>query len=142
MTIASVKRTFLQRILGTPATGQPGTPDCWSFENGKLIIELDEAPELRPPDGALRFEGGNLPVRILVVHDGSGNYRAYRNRCTHFGHRRLDPVPGTDTIQCCSINKSTFDSAGDNIHGPAGHPITRYTVELDSETNRLIVLIP
>ncbi len=139
MAIKSVNRSFVQRILGKPATEMPKVSDCWSYEAGKITINLTKSHELQVPGGALRLEGGNLPVRVLVVYGEDGQYHAYHNRCTHIGHRRLDPVPGTNTVQCCSLNKSTFDSGGEKIHGPAGHPIKSFPVEQDQ--NKLIVLI-
>ncbi|BHH85327.1 hypothetical protein LA52FAK_36160 [Desulforhopalus sp. 52FAK] len=101
------------------------------------MINLSQASELQDSNGAIRLEGNNLPVRVLVVRSENGEYRAYHNRCTHLGHRRLDPVPGTNTVQCCSINKSTFDKSGNTIFGPAPHSIKSYPVELDDE--KLIV---
>lgn len=139
MTIPSVKRHILQRILGKPATKEPVEQDCWVFEAGKLIVILDAAPELQTPGGALRLEGKALPLRVLVVYGEDGQYRAYHNKCTHFGHRRLDPIPGTGLVQCCSINKSIFDSGGEKVSGPASHSIKRFPVEQDH--NKLVVLI-
>lgn len=139
MDIQFLKRNFFQRILGDSATKEPAVADCWDYEDGKLVINLHEASELRTPGGAIRLEGKNIPVRVLVVCGENGEYRAYRNQCKHFGHRRLDPVPGTNTVQCCSINKSTFDSSGNKIFGPAPHSINFYPVEKDQE--KLIVLI-
>lgn len=133
MTIKSVNRSFVQRILGKPATEMPTVSDCWSYEGGKITIDLRKSPELQVPDGALRLEGGNLPLRVLVVYGEDKKYRAYQNRCTHLGHRRLDPVPGTSTVQCCSISKSTFDSGGDKISGPANHSVKTFPVEKDQE---------
>ena len=139
MAIKSVKRNFVQRILGKPATEMPKISDCWSYEAGKITIDLTQSPELQVPGGALRLEGGNLPVRVLVVHGNNQEYRAYLNKCTHIGHRRLDPVPGTNTVQCCSINKSTFEAGGDKISGPANHSVTTFPVEKDQEN--LVILI-
>ena len=107
--------------------------------DGKLTIDLSEASELKTPDVAIRFEGKNLPKRVLVVCGEDGEYRAFHNRCAHLGHRRLNPIPGTDTVQCCSVNKSTYDSSGNKIFGPTPHPITRYPVEKVQE--KLMVLI-
>ena len=101
-----IKRSFFQRLLGKSATAKPKIDDCWNYANGKLTIDLSKSSELKALGGAARFEGNNLPVRVLVVYREDGEYRAFHNRCTHMGHRRLDPVPGTDTVQCCSINKS------------------------------------
>lgn len=139
MSTLSVKRSLLQRILGQPATKEPEEKGCWEFEGGKLTIVLNSAPELQTLGGAMRLEGGALPLRVLIVHGEDGKYRAYHNKCTHIGHRRLDPIPGTDIVQCCSINKSTFDSAGEKISGPAGHSIRRFPVEQD--IGKLIVTI-
>ena len=107
MGIKFLKRSFFQRLLGISATTKPGIDDCWNYAEGKLTIDLDKAVELKIPGGAIRFEGKGLPERVLVVSGEDGDYRAFHNRCTHLGHRRLDPVPGTSTVQCCSINKCT-----------------------------------
>ena len=139
MDIKFIKRSFFQRLLGIPATKQPGSDDCWNYANGKLTIDLSKASELKISGTAFRFEGKNLPKRVLVVCGEDGEYRAFHNRCTHLGHRRLDPVPGTDTVQCCSINKSTYDANGVKIFGPAPHPVTRYSVA--EGENSLVVLI-
>ncbi len=140
MAVKSVKRSFIQRLFGISETQKPELDDCWNYAEGKLTIDLGMALELKTPGGAIRCEGKNLPKRVLVVCGKDGEYRAYHNRCTHIGHRRLDPVPGSNTVQCCSVNKSTFDSGGDKICGPARHPIKIYSVEKDQE--KLIVLIP
>ncbi len=133
MDVKFVKRNIFQRIFGISETKKPGVDDCWDYGDGKLVINLDKASELRTPGGAIRLEGDNLPVRVLVVCDDNGEYRAYRNKCTHLGHRRLDPVPGTNTVQCCSINKSTFDPDGNKIFGPAPHSIKSYPVEKNQD---------
>ena len=139
MSIQFLKRSFFQRLLGISATAKPGTEGCWVYADGKLVVDLSKAVELKTPGGAIRLEGKNLPKRVLVVYGEDGEYRAFHNRCTHLGHRRLDPVPGTGTVQCCSVNKSTYDSDGNKIFGPTPQPITRYLIEKDQE--KLIVSI-
>jgi len=137
MPVKILDRSIFQRLFGLPATPTPGTPGCWRYLEGALVIDLDAAAELQKPGGALRFEGGNLPRRVLVVHGEDGHFRAFDNRCTHFGHRRLDPVPGTQTVQCCSLNKSTYSTTGEKIHGPAPKPVVTYPVVSDGM--RLVV---
>jgi nitrite reductase/ring-hydroxylating ferredoxin subunit len=139
MEIKFLKRNFFQRLLGIPATAKPVDESCWRYNEGQLTIDLNKAAELKTSGGALRCEGQNLPKRVLVVHGEDGEFRAYHNRCTHLGHRRLDPVPGTGTVQCCSVNKSTFDTTGTCIHGPAPQPVKRYDVERDGE--QLVVAV-
>ena len=133
MEIKFLDRNIFQRIFGIPATAKPRNPDCWSYADGKLVIDLKRAPELESSGGALRLEGGNLPKRVLVVRDPEGNFRAFHNRCTHLGHRRLDPVPGTDTVQCCSVNKSTYGLDGTKVHGPAPNPVSVYPLRVEGD---------
>ena len=128
MEIKFLKRNIFQRILGLPQTAKPANPDSWHYSEGNLTVDLKKTPELKNKNGAVRFEGSNLPVRILLLAGEAGNYHAFHNRCSHFGHRRLDPVPETDTVQCCSVNKSTYDLTGNKIYGPAPEPIKVFPV--------------
>jgi nitrite reductase/ring-hydroxylating ferredoxin subunit len=132
-----LNRNIFQRIFGVPATPRPRDPQCWTLSGRKVSIDLKRAPELEAPGGALRLEGGRLPLRVLIVHGEDGAFYAFHNRCTHLGHRRLDPVPGTGTVQCCSVGKSTYRYDGRKVYGPAPAPIDTLKVELDGE--RLVV---
>ena len=129
MTVKFLKRNFLQRLFGLCATPKPADGGSWQYESGLLTLQLGRLPELSQPGSAVRFEGGDLPRRVLVVHAEDGTYHALHNRCTHGGHRRLDFVPGTETVQCCSVNKSTFGFAGDHRHGPVPEAVTTFPVE-------------
>lgn len=85
----------------------------------------------------MRLEGKGMGVRALIVRGEDGAYRAFRNRCAHRGHRRLDPVPGAATLQCCSLGKSTYAMDGRRISGPAAGGITPFRCA--QEGRRLIV---
>ena len=139
MEIKFLKRNIFQRIFGLPLTSKPAHPDCWQYSDGKLTIDLTKTPELKEKGGAIRLEGGNLPLRILVIAGDDGQYHAFHNRCTHLGHRRLDPVPETATVHCCSVNKSTYDLNGKNIFGPAPNPIKVFSVSSDAEQLTIII---
>lgn len=134
MGVKFLKRNIFKRFLGIPATSKPEDPDCWNYSDGKLTVDMKKAPELGKPGGAIRLEGRNLPERMLVVFGEDEKLRVFRNRCTHLGHRRLDPVPGTTTVQCCSVNKSTYDYEGTKVYGPAPDPINSYPVFLEGDT--------
>lgn len=133
MTVSFLKRGFFQRIFGVPATPRPRDTQCWSFSGGKITIDLNRATELKKPGGALRLEGKGLPGRVLVVQGDDGAFHAVNNRCTHIGHRRLDPVPGTGTVQCCSVGKSTYTYDGRKVFGPAPSSIDIFEVEWNGE---------
>jgi nitrite reductase/ring-hydroxylating ferredoxin subunit len=137
MSVKFLQRSIWQRILGISATDKPRDKDGWDFESGQLTINLTRIPELTRAGTAVRFEGKNLPSRVLVVFDENKQYQAFQNRCTHLGHRRLDYVPGTQTVQCCSVNKSTYDFDGERIHGPAPRSIQAYPVEVEADELRI-----
>jgi nitrite reductase/ring-hydroxylating ferredoxin subunit len=139
MTIKFLNRSFFQRIFGTPATPKPSNPQCWAFSEGKILIDLKRTTELNKPGGALRLEDGGLPVRVLVIRGDDGKFHAFHNRCTHIGHRRLDPVPGTGTVQCCSVGKSTYTYDGKKVHGLPTGAIKAFKVEVDGD--RLVVFL-
>jgi len=137
MTVQFLQRSIWQRIFGISATAKPQDESGWHYEAGQLTISLDRLPELTQAGTAVRFEGKSLPARVLVVFGQDRQYRAFHNRCTHLGHRRLDYVPGTETVQCCSVNKSTYTFDGDKIHGPAPQPIDTYPVEVGERKLRI-----
>lgn len=125
----ALKRNIFQRIFGRCVTKEPRDRSCWTYSDGKLEIDLSRLPELSSPGDAVRFEGGNLPERVLVIVGDDGNYHAFKNRCTHAG-RRLDPVPGAGTIQCCSMGKSTYDYSGKLLAGSAKDDAETYKVDV------------
>lgn len=136
METQTLRRNLFQRLFGICATRQPADPGAWGVEAGRVMLDLDRLPELADQDRSIRLEKGGLPDRILVVHGNDGRYHAFRNRCRHAG-RRLDPVPGTARVQCCSIGRSTYDYTGKVISGPAKVPLD--TLPVHREGNRLFI---
>ena len=134
-----LKRSFFQRLFGKSATPEPLDTGCWSFSSDHITLDLDLTPELSKTGTAVRLEGRDLPVRVLVVHGDDGNYYAFDNCCRH-GKRRLDPVPGSGTIQCCSIGKSTHDYRGRLLRGSAEEDLPTFATRLES--NSLIITLP
>jgi len=123
----SLNRNIIQRLFGMSETKEPKDKSCWSYKDGKIEIDLVKAPELTDGHCAVRFEGKGSPSRVLLIKDKDGFYYAFKNHCTH-GDRRLDHVPGTETIQCCSVGKSTFDFGGLKLSGSAKADIKTYAV--------------
>lgn len=127
----TLHRNIFQRIFGICATKQPSDEGCWTFENGKFIVDLARATELTKQNGAIRLEKKNLTEKVLVIRRDDGKYFAFRNCCTH-GGRRLDPVPTKQQVQCCSMGKSTFDYGGKKVSGPAKGDLDTYTVTIEN----------
>jgi nitrite reductase/ring-hydroxylating ferredoxin subunit len=139
MATKPLKRNLLQRIFGISATKPPVDENCWTYSQGRLTVDINRLPELSQPWGAVRIESANLPARVLLMKDSEGNYRAFRNHCEHAG-RRLDPVPGTQTVQCCSVGQSVFNYDGQILTGSAGKPLMIYPVQINN--NKLIITLP
>ena len=131
--------SIFKRIFGICATQVPANSACWSYGGGKLEVSLDKAPELSQKGGAIRLEGPSLPKRVLVVHGQDGAFHAFPNRCTHIGHRRIDPVPGEDKIRCCSVGKSTFEYSGKLLSGSAKESLE--PLALESDGSKLIISV-
>jgi len=130
---------IFKRLLGICATQLPANSGCWTYADGKLEVILDKAPELSQKGGAVRLEGPSLPKRVLVVHGQDGAFHAFPNRCTHIGHRRIDPAPGEDKIRCCSVGKSTFEYSGKLISGSATESLE--PLSLESDGSKLVISI-
>jgi len=133
-----LKRNIFQRLFGICATRLPNNDDCWTYADGKITIDLARAPELEKPGSGLRIEGDNLPDRYLIVYGDDDKFHAFRNHCEHAG-RRLDPVPGDEVVQCCSMGKSTYDYQGKIISGSAKDAVKTYPVEV--QEGRLIISV-
>jgi nitrite reductase/ring-hydroxylating ferredoxin subunit len=129
MKVKTLKRSILQRLFGIPATSVASDPGAWTYSGGRLEIALARTPELEKSGGAIRLEGKGMPERVLVVHGEDGNYYAFQNRCRHMG-RRLDPVPQTATVQCCSIGKATYNYDGKVLAGPAKEAVKTYNLQV------------
>jgi nitrite reductase/ring-hydroxylating ferredoxin subunit len=138
MDVTFLKRSVFQRLFGRPATGEPADERCWTYVDNRIEIDLSLVPELAEKGQGIRLEGKNLPQRILVIHGEDGTYHAFENRCQHMG-RRLDPVPGGETIQCCSVSKSTYDYNGNPLFGPAKKNVPTLDTRVD-DGNLIITL--
>ena len=128
----TLERNIFQRLFGLCATKTPSDNECWTVKDSKVVIDIKKAVELQKPGSAIRLEGNNLPNRLLVCHGTDGNYYAFVNKCTHMG-RRMDPVPETQTIQCCSIGKSTYNYDGSVVSGSAKKSLDTFTVEKSTD---------
>ena len=127
---------FLKRLFGICETPLPGNAEAWEVENGAVRIDLARMPELKTAGSGVRLEGNGLDPRLLVFHGDDEQYYAVTNRCTHMG-RRIDTIAGSNTIQCCSISKSTFTYDGSPVGGAAKMPLKTYPVR--REGDKLIV---
>ncbi|HOP05815.1 MAG TPA: Rieske (2Fe-2S) protein [candidate division Zixibacteria bacterium] len=130
------KRSFFQRLFGKCITALPENDNCFTVEGHRVTIDLEALGNL--PNGAVRLEGNNLPVRLLIIRDQHQVFHVFENACTH-GKRRMDPVFGHDLVQCCSVGRSTFDLEGHRLSGSAKLDIKKFPAEQND--GKLIVNI-
>lgn len=123
------ERSFLNRLQGIPQTQLPQIEGAWTYQKNTLTLDLSKLPELADLGGAVRIEGDILTDPILIVLGEDSQYYAFKNACTHAG-RKIDPVSGTLTLECCSVSGSTYDYEGQVLSGPAQEPLTSYPVSV------------
>lgn len=130
-TTNALKRLFCISVTPklTDPAGLASTPEA-------LTIDLDRAPELESPGGALRIEGRGAPDRLIVVHGVDGRFYAFANHCACSGFR-IDPVPGEPKMRCCTLGQSTFDYEGRSQSERLEHSLTTYPVTRDGSTLRV-----
>jgi nitrite reductase/ring-hydroxylating ferredoxin subunit len=127
----SVIVDFFKAVAGICQT-EPLNPDLWEVTHDKARVKVGQVPELNRPGGAVYLTGKGLPERVLIVSRDDGGFVCAANRCTHMS-RRLDPVPGEQTLRCCSVSHSTFDYQGNNLTGPTRKPLEVYDWKLEDK---------
>jgi len=120
---------IFHRIFGISETPKaPGR--AWKRKGKEIVVNLDRADELEKPGGSVRLEGMGLKNRILLFKGDDGEFRAFHNKCACAGWR-LDHHPGTSTVQCCTLGRSTYDYNGNVLKGSARHAVKTYSVKQD-----------
>jgi len=104
----------------------------WRMDDGRVVVKLEDAPELNKKGGAVYLNGGGLAKPILLVRAEDGSMLAFANRCLHLLGRKVDPVPGESRLRCCSLGHSEYGYDGQVIKGPAKEPLKKYAVEINN----------
>lgn len=120
--------SLIKAIMGICDT-KPLGETLWSIEGDKVKINISQMAEHLPKGGAIYLKGKGLSRPVFLFRTDDDRYLAFQNRCTHIGHRRLDPVPGENKIRCCSVFHSTYDLEGNPVSGPARQQLKKHTVE-------------
>ena len=97
-----------------------------------LTIKLSDYPDLANVGGM-----GTLPNGILVALAVSGSYIAVWPHCTHEnGIVAYYKIPEGFT---CPLHGARFSDTGANVSGPAGSPLTQYTVTPNTAAGTLTI---
>ena len=123
--------SIFKAILGICETKELDSTS-WRMDSGRVVVKLEDAPELNKKGGAIYLKGGALAKPLLLVRAEDGNLLAFANRCSHLLGRKVDPVPGESRLRCCSLGHSEYGYDGQVIKGPAKEPLKKYAVEINN----------
>lgn len=123
---------FFKSVFGICQTNEL-SPDLWRFEGNSAIFPVSRVPELQTSGGAIYLKGKGLKYPVLIVRTKDNEFIGFENRCTHMGHRKVDPMSGESVLRCCSVNHSTYDFHGKRLSGPAKGDLKTYEVELAND---------
>jgi len=113
-------------------------PASFTVQGAVLIIDLQQAPDLRKPGGAVRVVDLERKVNLIVVHPAKNRFAVLDRSCTHGGA----PVVynrHNQTVQCVSWGHSEFALDGALLGGSAKRPLRAY--EIRRAGNRLEIVL-
>ena len=108
----------------------------WTYTDDEIILEESAFDNCNVVGVYLKGQGLASPV--LLYRGDDQVLRAAKNVCPH-AKRKLDPLPGSSKLRCCSINHSTFDYEGNKLSGPATGNLTIYPVKVENGIIRIAV---
>jgi nitrite reductase/ring-hydroxylating ferredoxin subunit len=123
--------SIFKAIFGICETKELDSPS-WRMDGGRVVVKLEDAPELNEKDGAVFFKGGELAKPILLVRVDDDSILAFANRCSHLLGRKVDPMPGKSRLRCCSLGHSEYGYDGKVLKGPANEPLKMYAAEINN----------
>lgn len=95
--------------------------------NGQVVLDLANIPELATVGGAARLSTGK--TSLIVIRTDEEHYAALSNKCTHFG-RPVDYDAAAGKLVCSSFSHSAFDLDGTVLKGPAKKALACYETAL------------
>jgi nitrite reductase/ring-hydroxylating ferredoxin subunit len=102
-------------------------PASVRFESGRLLVDLDRAPELRRPGSAAAIVDLARGVNVLVACVSERRHVALDRACTH-GGAMCAYNHGRRTLQCTSLNHAEYDLDGTLLHGRTHGNLRAYRV--------------
>ena len=87
----------------------------YAVEDSKLVIDLNEHPQLKGVGGSETFQADKK--KIIVLHSDEESYKAFENKCTHMGGQ-VSYRPKDGFMQC-ALHGSRFNIEGRVVKGPA-----------------------
>jgi Rieske Fe-S protein len=118
-----------------PTSNTPCAPvGSYRIGNNTVILVLSKVEALREVGGAVKLtlnDKDDSELKIIVVHAGDQDYRAFADRCTHNG-KELNYLHAEEKLACSGLS-SQFDLEGNVIRGPAEDGLFRYHLRQEDE---------
>lgn len=112
----------------------PAPEGSYRRQGDRIIVSLSKADGLKEVGGAVKFtllaEDGS-EQKVIVVHSGPEEYKAFADRCTHNG-KELNYMHEENKLACCGLG-SEFDLEGAVIEGPAEDALVSYPLQKREE---------
>lgn len=102
-------------------------PASFTIQGAVLIIDLNKAPVLRKPGGAVRVVDLERKVNLIVAHPTRNRFAALDRSCTH-GGAQVVYNGHNQTVQCTSWGHSEFALDGAMLGGSAKRPLRAYEI--------------
>ena len=123
--------SMIKGVSSTPAA----LPESFTISNNKITLDLTKNADLKKEGQAVKFavqdqQGADL--KIIVIHSEQGNYKAFRDSCTH-GGRELNYEHDDKKFICSSFGHSQFDLSGTRLKGPADKPLTEFICSIEND---------
>jgi Rieske Fe-S protein len=103
-------------------------------QQSTLVIDLDQAPELRQVGGS----GKIVAAGVIVARVSQKEFVAATLRCTHRGVE-LEYDHAEKVFECASLGDSEYKLDGTNIDGPARRPLQVFRTSLDKDGKKLTI---
>ena len=117
------------RSLSTNCDTPDLDPDCLTFGEDRVVVDLARTPELGVAGHAANLIDRERSIDLIVVHVEAGSYCALSRFCTHAG-RTLAYIRSRKLLQCTNFNHSLFELNGRVRKGPAELPLASHPVRL------------
>ena len=97
----------------------------WHYENN--VITIEESVFNDQNAAGVYMKGQGLLKPVLLYRGDDDALHAVQSVCPH-AKRKIDPIPGSGKLRCCSLMHSTFDYNGKKLSGPAHGDLTIYPI--------------
>lgn len=106
-----------------------------SVQNGRIVIETRQHPELLIAGGSIIIEPDGMLGPIILINTDGKTFNAVSAVCAHMGCT----VGVTKNFLLCPCHGSTYDLEGKVVRGPAAKSLYKFKTEVENGTISIII---